>query len=307
MFNTTVILLNWNSTSSTLEALRELERAQGTFGLIILDNGSRETEREALISAVPLSGLKRVTLLQEPENLGFAGGVNVCLRHARSQPGYQADESVFLLLNNDVELRDLQVVSKLSDFLATHPGVGVVGPLIESGSDTPTGLQSMGWVNLWTGTTPIEFTEPEQEFTECEFVHGCALAFRGTLLDQIGDLDEGYFAYYEESDFCLRARARGWKVGVLKSARIFHEGGVSVGRESPMKEFLMLRNRMALVQRNGSWMQRGSALAHLLSYQGPKRIARALVHQDLKLAQAAVLGVLHGSLGLRGKPPKALT
>jgi GT2 family glycosyltransferase len=222
-----VVIVNWNTRDMVLRLLASLstrnEESAHELELIVVDNDSSDGSVEAIRREYPA-----VKVVAQTENRGFAGGVN---------PGVKAATQPFvLLLNSDVETsRDS--IEEAARYLAESPEVGVLGPRILSPQRTP---QTSAWRDpslIWLALAALgvnklkrlnferyqdkEFTEP----AEVDCVSGCAMMIRRELLEELGGFDEDYFMYFEETDFCLRARRHGNKVHHAPVGEFLHEEG----------------------------------------------------------------------------------
>jgi GT2 family glycosyltransferase len=114
-------------------------------------------------------------------------------------------------------------------------------------------------------------------------------------IQKVGIFEENFFAYYEESDYCVRVKRAGLRVVLDTELEIFHRGSISVHQVKGMQEYLMMRNRLIFVRRNGSGAQYFSALLYALLLYGPKRTMRALIKGRVWLggilARAWIAGV----------------
>jgi GT2 family glycosyltransferase len=206
-----VIILTWNGLTVTREciaALQEMTR-QPNWRLIVVDNGSTDGTPEYLHS------LDGITLIENSENLGFTKGVNQGLRAT------EPDEDV-VLMNNDIVLNDPAWLETMQDIALSDPTIGLVGSrLVDAegrinhlGSYMPPLLlmgQQMGGLERDIGQS-IRTREVEAViFALCYIQRAC--------LDKVGLLDEHFFAYYEDTDYCVRTRQAGMKV--------MYAGGVS--------------------------------------------------------------------------------
>jgi len=290
-----IVVLNWNGARETARCLAALAAAgEADWELTVLDNGSRPPEADRLRPLLPANA----RLLETPENLGFAGGVNRCLRAIRERRG--GDAPYYVLLNNDAEVTP-GLLGRLIAPLERDPAIGIVGPSVHARPGDPRPLGA-GWIRWRTGATPYASADGTRAFQECDVVHGCCFLFRGELLSRVGWLDESYFAYYEETDFCVRARRAGYRVGIVPDAVVYHEGSVSADRVSGLREHLMLRNRMLFVRRHGSRAQALSTVLHVLLVYAPRRLLRALLHRQPEVVPALWRGFWAGVRGRAGRP-----
>jgi hypothetical protein len=233
-----IVVVTWNTRELVLDCLASIESelrcADGSPDLetetCVVDNGSSDGTVEAIRRRFPW-----VRVVSLPRNVGFAAGTNAGLRSLRGRHA--------LLLNSDAKLVR-GVLRRCVDFLDGHPDVGVVGPqlLNPDGSKQnsihnfpmlATELVPKGVFQFlfrrrfpsrrWAGEAPIDV----------EAVVGAALFLRACLLRDVGTLPEDYFFFLEETDWCLRVRAAGWRVVHFPSAFVVHLSGASSKRRSP--------------------------------------------------------------------------
>lgn len=214
-----IVVLNWNGWRDTLACLESLKRSDyPSTHLIVVDNGSEDDSARRIREAHP-----GVTVLETGSNLGFAGGCNVGIRHA-----LERGCGFVWLLNNDTQVRPKALTAMMETLLAGNHAV--VGSVVRTLSE-PVSVEAWGggWTNRGLGTTRRAVVEPERPL---DYIAGTSMLVRREVFEGVGLLDESYFFYLEDVDFCLRARARGWSLGVAPDAVVFHERGASVGMEN---------------------------------------------------------------------------
>lgn len=310
-----ILILNWNGKSDTIQCLQSV--AQSTyrdFRVYVLDNGSRETELpeiETHWKKVSQGAVGR--FYASATNLGFAGGMNFLARQAMEDTDFRAD--AFLLLNNDTLPRP-DFLEPLVAAAAKNPNVGVFGSIVltpEPASTVPPSTRrptekahppiSTGWLNLWTGATPFTHEVTDQDLAPCDFVHGCSFFVRADLWKKLNGLDDEYFAYYEESDFCRRAKISGSAVAVVRASTILHEGSVSVNRMSGLQEFFMMRNRILFIRKNSNPIQKLVAYPYSVFVYAFKRAARAVLYTQFPALKGVWLGLIYGFGGIQVDGP----
>lgn len=193
----------------------------------------------------------RVVVLRTGSNGGFAFGNNVGLRYVLAR----GDAEYVWLLNNDTVV-DPGSLSALVDAAEADPGLGMVGAKLLF-YDEPDCMQAAGGGTLahWNGSTRLvgegaRDTDRCDGSVEPEYVHGASLLVRTSLLREVGLMDETYFMYSEEVDWCLRARRAGWKLGYAPAARVWHKDGrASAASPSYVRDFHSLRSRLILVRK----------------------------------------------------------
>jgi len=215
-----IVILNWNGCEDTSRCLASLRRLQyPSFEVIVVDNDSSDGSPSRIRAAFP-----EVTVVEPGSNLGFAGGCNVGIHH-----GIQEGAEFLWLLNNDTTV-DPGALQALVD-KASDPEIGAVGSAIYYMED-PSKLQAWGGghINFWLGRSRhFEHAVPDKSI---DFITGASMLIRREAVDKVGVLDERFFMYWEDADYCYRLRASGWKLAVAGNSRIWHKGSSTVGRAS---------------------------------------------------------------------------
>jgi GT2 family glycosyltransferase len=218
-----IVLLNWNGWRDTVECLTSLEELNyPDFRIIAVDNGSTDDSVLQIRDAFP-----DVSIIETGENLGFAGGCNLGIRAALREGA----EYVWLL-NNDTTV-DRNALGALVEKAEASPMVGAVGSAIFSTAD-PEQLLAWGggYINFWLGHSRHFLSSvPDREI---EFLTGASLLLRRSALESVGLLDEGYFMYWEDGDYCFRLRRAGWTLAVAGGSLVWHKEQGSVGKESAL-------------------------------------------------------------------------
>lgn len=175
-----------------------------------------------------------IRVLRPETNIGYAAGMNLGMRHHRAR-----GVEVIVLLTHDVRFRP-GALEALLGALETSPSFGVLGPVLwMRGDDRPF---SFGGVTSHTGETVHVVTPPDEAAGVAvrDWIDGCAMAIRRTVLDAIDDLDERFYGYCEEAEFCLRTARAGWKIGVVVNAVAEQSPGQS--RRPGAHAYLLCRN-----------------------------------------------------------------
>ena len=215
------ILLNWNGWHDTVACLDALK--QCTFpGLtvIVVDNGSTDDSIARIQAAHP-----DVLLLESKTNLGFAGGNNIGIRYALA---HNAD--YVWLLNNDTEPAP-DALSALVSKALTNDRIGAVASICYY-ADAPSTVQAWagGQVNLWVGRS-LNSTKPRVD-DWFDALNGASMLVVRTAIEDAGLLDEGFFLYWEDTEFCLRLRKKGWRLAAAPDSRVLHKVSASTGGDS---------------------------------------------------------------------------
>ena len=247
-----IVILNWNGLLDTLECLRSIQKiVYPNYMVVVIDNGSKGNDAEIIRKKFG----NFVCVIQEEKNLGFAGGSNVGIRWALC-----SGAKYVLLLNNDTVV-DPNFLTELVNISQNDTQIGIVGPKIYY-YEQPNRIYSAGGrVNFWTGNAPrIGIREIDDgrfdNIEEVDYVCGCALLIKEKTIKTIGLLSEIYFAYYEETEWCQKARKAGFKVVYVPKARIWHKSHYTkTSSANALTIYYMTRNRFLFVKRNSNALQ----------------------------------------------------
>ncbi len=237
-----VVIVNYRTPGLTIDCLRslvsEVRSLPGTR-VVVTDNASGDGSVEQIDTAIATEGWGDwVSFMPLERNGGFAYGNNAAIRpvlESVNPPPY------ILLLNPDTIVRPgaLQV---LVDFMDKHPDVGIAGSRLEDPDGTPqqsafrfhTAISELeqGWrlgivsklLAKWGIAPPV----PE-ETCQTDWVAGASMIVRREVFEAVGLMDEEYFMYYEEMDFCLQANKSGWSCWYVPQSRVVHLVGQSSG------------------------------------------------------------------------------
>jgi GT2 family glycosyltransferase len=244
-----IVILNWNGLRDTLECLESLKTiVYPNYVIVVIDNGSRGNDAEVIKEKFG----DFVCLIEEEKNLGFAGGCNVGIRWA-----LHSGAKYVLLLNNDIVV-DPDFLIELVNVAENDVQIGIVGPKAYY-YDQPKKIAYIGGkVNFWTGKTSFIGKNAADDgrfdnIEEVDFVGGSALLIKEGTIKLIGLLNEMYFAYYEETEWCTKARKAGFKVVYVPKARIWDKGPKR--SKSDLAMYYLTRNRFLFVKRNSSSFQ----------------------------------------------------
>jgi GT2 family glycosyltransferase len=263
-----IVIVNWNGTSDTVDCLASIRASTHrklALNVIVVDNGSEADPTAQIKSAAPEA---RVILLGR--NAGFAGGCNVGIEQALA-----GGADYVLLLNNDAVVREGGFESLLESF-AEDSKIGIVGPLIYE-SDRRAVDFAGAKINFALGRfRHVQSAPPTNAASsETDYVSGACMMLSRALLERVGLLDEKLFAYFEDVDLCLRARNAGFRLLFVPAASVIHKGSASTrrtlaqGTTSPMKHYLIARNRSLVVKRYASTLAR----VFYFGFTTPMRVA----------------------------------
>ena len=238
------IVLNYRTPTDTLLAVTSLiasERAPDD--IFVVDNDSESGCRDALCELADT-----VTFIQTGRNLGFSGGMNVGIRAALSRGA-----DAIVLVNSDAIVAP-DCLGLLEAGL-NRRDVGIIGPVLRSRA-TPSIVGSLGmsYQPWWGRMRHVAAGERRESLDlgarhDVDAVSGCVMLVKRGVFETIGLLDEDYFFSFEDLDFCLKARRTGFATVLAGTATAYHEGGRTIGADSPRRLYFAARNHLLMARR----------------------------------------------------------
>jgi len=281
-----IITVNYNQPAVTIEFLKSVKQFAGIskVEVILVDNAPAENRAEDFVAAYP--GL---IYLSSSKNLGYAGGNNLGIKSAKGD--------YLLLLNNDTEITEGFLASLVKE-MEQHPEIGLLSPLIKY-YDNKNIIQYAGFTqmnyltarNAGIGAMEADKGQYNNDSRETGFCHGAAVMCRRTDLEKAGLMDERYFLYYEELDWCEKFKRTGKKIWFTGKAVIYHKESISVGKASPIKAFFMTRNRMLYIRKNTTLPQSALFTIYYTLIATPKQLLAHLKSGRKDLAIQTLKGI----------------
>ena len=242
-----IILLNWNGAEDTLECLSSLKLIDyDNYEIIVVDNNSSDPDFEIIQNR---SGDSIDKIIRNDKNLGFAGGNNVGIQYALENGA----EFIMLLNNDTVVEKDFlsNLINDCDDYLQT----GLYTPMINYFSNKNIIWSAGGYISKikasgfssGTNRNDIEFSENSY----CTFASGCCMLIRREVFEKIGLLNENYFLYLEDTDFCYRITNAGYKILYVGSSKIYHKVSSTTSKSNSLLPlYFSLRNRLYFAKNN---------------------------------------------------------
>jgi GT2 family glycosyltransferase len=259
-----VILITRNTSALTGAAVRSLSAAAGslTWEAIVVDNGSDDDTVEALARDFP-----SVKLICSKINLGFARACNLAAKSAAGE--------FLLLLNSDAQPAP-GALEKSAAWLRANPTCAVAGAQLlnadgsrqNSIANFPTLATELLNKSLLRRLRPKIFPGKEIEFhepLEIETVVGAFMLIRKSVWDALGGLDERFFFFFEETDFCLRARQKNFSIVHLPDVHVWHGQGQTAKQISVGARIEYWRSRYIYFGKNHSWLTKLILTAGLMT------------------------------------------
>jgi GT2 family glycosyltransferase len=277
------VLVNWNNWQDTAECLASLALMYyPNLRVMVVYTGSTNDSVAQLRAAHPWA-----IYIENGSNAGFSKACNIGARH----PCATSAAFVWLLNNDTIVPPD--TARKLLAAAQANPRAAVVGAVLFYAHE-PNRIQAWGGgtVNLWTGYN-MHYTSPVA-LTSNSYLTFASALIRREAYDQLGGLFEGVFMYFEDADFCLRARAANWQLAIASNTAILHKEGASVRNSSarPARprnlklERMVTASGLVFLSRHAAV----PAIACLLFVLS--RVAKRIVRGDSPALRAVVLGYL---------------
>lgn len=243
-----IILVNYNGYEDTIECIKSLQKiSYDNYRIIVVNNGSTiKASKDQLIF------LKEHTdYIDYPDNVGFSGGNNIGMRYAEQKfsPKY------FLLLNNDTVVKE-DFLDILVENAELRSGAGIVCGKIYFYSEPD---------RIWFAGAKTDFNtcnhshykctyrEVDRDFSdrveEIDFATGCLWLLSVNAVKKIGYMDEDFFLYCEDDEYCLRMIANGFKILYCNRAIIYHKISASTGNKSFLQQYYIARNHLYIIKR----------------------------------------------------------
>jgi GT2 family glycosyltransferase len=317
-----IILLNWNGSEDTIECLESLYQIKySNYNVILVDNHSEDDSlkriKEYLLGDLairsefyeydttnkpiklaengdfPGTGNESLILIKNSENLGFAAGNNVGINYALEElnPDY------VLLLNNDTVV-DKNFLNEMVKTAESKPEIGFVGAKILF-YDRKDIIQEAGGGNVdyrHAGVEEIGFNEVDDgsldTYIEPDFIGGACMLVKTEVIKKIGGLDESYFMYWEDVDWCTTGLENGYKLAYQYRAVLWHKYGAS--SENTFKMYYLNRNRLYFMRKHSKGMKYLKFLAYFIPFILFESIYQLIRKFDSEMAKAHFYSMLDG-------------
>jgi len=254
------IVLNFERPQETLKAVNSLIKQKGRFfhQVVIVDNSSTNDLKRLIGQRGNFSTNKiSVSLIENKKNLGFAAGNNIGIRFALKN---KAD---YICLVNDDAYLDENCLATLVDYIRKNKEVGIVSPKIyfapgfeyhqnryqkkDLGKVIWYAGGKIDWQNIYSTHLGVDQVDKGQfnKSEETDFATGCVMLIKKQVFEKIGLLDENYLMYWEDADFCYRAKRVGFRVYFVAQAKAWHKNlGTQKGISNKQKEKYMIHSRL---------------------------------------------------------------
>jgi hypothetical protein len=290
-----VIILNWNGAEDTIKCVDSFLRLQyPKYELVVVDNGSTDDSVEQIKNNFP-----RLILIETGSNLGYTGGNNVGIRYALDQGA-----AYILIVNNDTELVNPEFLRRMVDVMETDHKIGIVGPKVLSPGDQiqDTILFVPTLFNCVKESLGLRFgakrTKDYNVSQLVDSVSGVCWLIRANVVKEVGLLDENYFMYVEEQDYCYRAKKAGWEIAYSPVESVLHEkGSEDENRKRTHRQYIFVRRNLVLFLRKHFGFWQALVLAGLfLASNAFKVVLSRLTGREREFYNGSLLFVLFSEI-----------
>lgn len=245
---TSIITVNFHQVDVTIDLLKSVAKlyTPSQVEIILVDNGAVKNMEQIFL---PYFG--NIKYIQSIENLGFAGGNNLGFKEATGD--------YIFLLNNDTEIPEGCIETMILE-MEKNEKIGLLSPLLlyfdQKDLVQYAGFTEMNYLtgrNGNLGRLEKNTGQYDNRSYEIGFCHGAAVMCRKADLLKAGLMDETYFLYYEELDWCEKFKRIGKQIWFTGKTYVYHKESVSVGKASALKTYFNTRNRMLFIRKNTSW------------------------------------------------------
>lgn len=271
MIDISIIIVNWNTKEYLRQCLQSIRDNvhDVSYETIVVDNGSEDGSPEMLEEHFPW-----VTLIETGANLGFAKANNIGMKAAGGR--------YYCLSNSDIVVKPGSI-ELLVEFMDSNEDVGIAGPRILNSDDSfkpscrraPSEISQFAravWLDTVFPKLGSHMTASEhQHMRDVDVIVGCFWIARREAVDEIGMLDERFFIYSEDNDWCRRFNSSGWRVVYNPETTIIHIGGVSSSND-PITFYI------AMMKSNIQYWQK-----HYGSFRTKLLVLSMLVHHALRI------------------------
>jgi GT2 family glycosyltransferase len=284
----TAIVLNWNNYTETSECVKSLKQLEFSgLDIVVVDNGSIDDSVEVLESR-----FTDINIISNSENLGFSGGMNVGIRYAQ-----RMNSDYVWILNNDIKILDENLLNSLYDNIESITDCMMISPKINN--ETGETWFEQGTVDRSKGKSFHIKSRRDCKLVKTDYVPFCCTLVDLDLANEIGLLDEGFFLYLEDVDYCLRTMLSGYEIYTDLSRTAIHSVNSSTGPGlSPLPTYYQSRNKLRIIR---LYCKKRAYLFYI--WWVLKAIVDRIINGEFESIISLLTGVIHGIVNRKGKGP----
>ncbi len=282
-----ILIVNYNSTSDTLELIENLKKSTyNKFDILVFDNNSKEDLSR-------LENVKGIKFVKSDINHGLTGGVNRALSFIKNK--------YVLLLNPDINI-DVDSVNEMLTFIETDDKIAFVGGAIYNFNNRNKVDAFGGKMNFYTGLAkPLKNESNIRELKFGEYSDACILMFNREIFQKLKGYDETYFMYVETEDILLKAMKAGYKVFINPNAKVWHKVyGSFGGKKSKFSVYHLNRNRYLFMKKHVSFLRYLLFILINFLFVYPVQLLLFVKRGQFNLICSFFKGIYHGIIGKYG-------
>lgn len=284
-----IIIVNWNKKEDTIHCLSSLKNiSYQNFKIVVVDNGSTDGSQKAIKANFP-----EVELIENEKNLGVCKGNNIAIKKELKEK-----TDYILLLNNDTVIKEPNFLDILVNYADKKKEIGIVGPktfyyktnIIQFGGGKINNFLGFA-IHMYKGVNEKNFNIKTPY--EVDYISSCCLLIKKEVIRKVGLLDPIFFAYYDDTDWCFRAKKAGYKIILVPESTIFHQN-YSIyktnNKLNSIKSYYLARNAIIFGRKNLSGLKKMSYLLAQFIFRAPFNLA--FLMQDFNSFKKYLKGVL---------------
>ncbi len=234
-----IVVLNYRNCEKTIRCIESITQLDyPNKELVIVDNASLDGSASRIRAVFPWA-----CVLESPTNVGYAGGNAIGYQYFLSRP-----VEYLWILNNDTRVDSAALGHMVGEF-EKDPGLGAVGSMIvDERAGGAVLAAGGGQVDFWLGR--VRHVRDLDDGRGLDYVSGASMLVPMKVLERVGFIDDAYFLYYEDADFCFTLRDKGLRLATARQAVVYHDESSSIGRKSLAQCYYMNRSFVRFMVRH---------------------------------------------------------
>ena len=287
---------NENDLIDCLKSICNLKYPFDKVEIVIWDNNSRKQSKQKIknfILHMNEYSFNKVKFIENSSNFGVYNSRDELLRVASIR-------SQFILSIDDDIIIPFQLLSELLPIFLNNKSIGIIGPRIIYDDDSFQTAHGAGFINWWLGKY---FVRDSKKSLECDYVIGCCMFIRRSVIEQVGGFDRDYYTSHGEIDFCLKAREKGYKTLYYPNVCVRHRVDRG-GTQTLERKYYVIRNKLFVLKKNAPLPQKWIVMIFYFFLWPPKIIFQSVRRNgriDSREIRTLFRAIIDGWLNKTGK------
>lgn len=275
-----IVILNYNTINDTVECINSLKNIDySNYEIAVVDNS------ETMDCYNSLTGkFNEYKIIRADENLGYANGNNIGIKYALDNGA-----DYICVLNNDVIVEN-DFLSKIVKVLNENEDAGIAGPCICEYKDRSKVQCAGASISLYTGLTKrigrgMLYDNSNKENYDVDFLGGASFVCKREVFERVGLIPENYFLFFEETEFCIKAKKSGYRLICVNESKVYHKGSSTISKFGGLSYYFLNRNRVVFIKRNCNIIQKTvfsiyifiEAVGRIIIRKEPKLLIKNLI------------------------------